>query len=928
MADMVTLKINGQTVTVPRGTYILQAAKMAGIDVPNFCYQPELRPWGSCRICTVEILGRRGGLIESCATPVREGMEVATHSPACIDARQQILRLYLVDHALDCAICDASGECFLQDYTYEHGIDENPYRRPKRKSPTLHFSDLIDYNWDRCIMCARCSRVCEEVVGATALSFSSRGLESEITPAYGDSLYQTPCTHCGMCIQVCPVGALTDRTYGNHPWRVEKTQTICSYCSVGCTLEMWREDQDLVKVQGPWEVGVNQGWTCVKGRWGHDHVKAEERLTRPLIRRNGRLEPATWDEALGLVATRLAGYQGDQFAALASSRATNEETYLFQQFVRAVMGTNNIEHDTRRTHGATLAALPAAFGTAAATNSMEEILEAGCIMLVGSNIAEAQPVMSYSVVRAVKGREARLIVINPTKPTILGDLATLWLAPRPGTDALLLSGIARVIVDEGLADETFIGERTEQSAAWRERLAALDLGAVAIVTGVPLADIQAAARLYATGGRGPDRKPERGWPASMLLYGTGLTQQPDGAAAVRVACNLALLTGNVGRRASGVIPLRLEANEQGATDLGALADLLPGGVSVGDEMARAACGMSWLTRWEEPLLGAHRIEALPAEPGLKLPALWSAVSAGQVKAMYIFGDNPALADPGAAAALEQLEFLVVQETFLSETAQLADVILPGLTAVEKNGTFTNNDRRIQRVKAVLAPVGRSRADDEIIASLARRLGYRLEQRHPAAIMDEIAQLVPSYHGVNYYRLEQQGLQWPVPAVEHAGTGMLHAERFATASGKAAFGLVDLVWPVGEQPALTLVLGDSLFQWRTGVVSQHSANLTMLEGDPRVEINPFDATRLGVQDGAWVQLTTRHGALRARAMVTPATNAGYLYMDAQWAAAPGGLLTGAAGELSQKSIPANLALEEGGARGTALLHAGTGRSGIL
>jgi predicted molibdopterin-dependent oxidoreductase YjgC len=350
-------------------------------------------------------------------------------------------------------------------------------------------------------------------------------------------------------------------------------------------------------------------------------------------------------------------------------------------------------------------------------------------------------------------------------------------------------------------------------------------------------------------------------------------------------------------------------------------------VTVKDEMARAACGLAWLGRWVEPQLGARRIESLPAEPGLRLPELWTAVSEGRVKAMYIVGDDPALADPGAAAALAQLELLVVQETFLSETAQLAEVVLPDLTAAEKNGTFTSNDRHIQRLKPALSPVGRSRPGDEIIRGLAARLGYRCELEDPAAILAEIARLVPSYHGVSAERLERGGVQWPVTSTEHSGTPYLFGERFATPSGRAVFGRVALTLPVASS-ALTLTVGDSLYQWRTGVVSQHSRPLRRLEGDPRVEINPSDAERLGVADGRWVRLTTAHGALRARAMVTPATTPGVLYMDAQSAVAPTALLTAPAGALSGRAVAVGLALEEESGGASSLLHAGTGRSGVL
>ena len=505
---MVTGTINGQEVTVPAGTVILEAARMAGIEIPNLCFQPLLRAWGSCRICTVEILGKRGGLIESCATPLTDGMEVLTHSPEVMQARQFILQMYLIDHALDCPTCDKSGECYLQDNTYLHNIHANPYRRPKFAQPYTHFSELIDYKWDRCIMCNRCTRVCDEVIGVTAIEGAYRSLEATIAPAYGADLTETLCTSCGMCIAVCPVGALTDRHFGHHPWELDTTETICGFCDVGCTLNVEANRGLVRRVTNLWERGTNHGYLCERGKWGHEQVQHQDRLFYPTIRRaalgreavHSRDRPGT--KPSSCVAESLAHYQGDQFAALVSPDATNEEAYVAQVFTRAVMASPHVDRYLGPAQAAVARATSDGLGVDVSnTNNMQELfsdVKAG--LVVGPNIGKAAPVASYWFYHSQLYREAKYVVISHDDYP-LGWRSPIYLKPNPGTTAVLLNGIARAIVEDGLARAE--AERDPGLAAWRASLGAYDLERVAAITGITGRLIRDAAMLYATGGAGP-----------------------------------------------------------------------------------------------------------------------------------------------------------------------------------------------------------------------------------------------------------------------------------------------------------------------------------------------------------------------------------------------------------------------------------------
>lgn len=748
---MVTGKINDQDVTVPAGTTILEAARLANIEVPNLCYQPKLRPWGSCRICTVEILGKRGGLIESCATPLGEGMEVLTHSEPVENARQFVLQMYLIDHALDCPTCDKSGECYLQDNTYLSNVNTNPYRRPKFVHPYRHFSDLIDFKHDRCIMCTRCTRVCDEVIGVTAIEATARSIESTISPAFGQDLSDTLCTNCGMCIAVCPVGALTDRHFAHHPWELDTTETICGGCDVGCTLNIETSKGVVRRVTNLWERGVNHGYTCFDGNWGHERIQSPDRLKYPRVNaENGFSYEITWDDAVDSIAATLKNYQGGEFAALISPDSANEDAFVTQSFTRVVMGSNNIDRNLTRAQSAVEAANRASFGKdVVSTNNFQELFsDVQSALVVGPDIGKHAPVASYWFYHARLYREAKMVVVSEDEFPLCWR-SDYWLKPNPGTTTLVLSAMARHITDLKLdlvAEDTLPG-----LTRWREQVQTVDIDTVATQSGVSADDIRSAAELYATGGKGTGNASEAGvYPPSTLYHTSAhiLDSSADDPATVTLACNhLALITGNLGRPGGGISSPRGPANYQGVTDMGATPRYLPGGTAID------ASGI----------------------PGIDRTGLAAAIRRGEIRAMYIegnFGAHSAQIDEDLLDALSSLEFLVVAESYQTALAAKAHVLLPLAISLEVDGTMTNMDRTVQRVRATVPAAGEAKSASAFLPVIAREMGVELGIDGPSAAMAQIGASVPEYAGVTYARLERQGLNVPVASFADVGSAIL------------------------------------------------------------------------------------------------------------------------------------------------------------
>lgn len=842
----INLIIDGQNITTPAGRTILEAALENGIYIPNLCHHPDLVPSGNCRMCMVEIEGRRGQII-SCKTPAEEGMNVRTESEDIKLIRQTTLELLHVNHTQDCTSCAQNNSCGLQEVTAYVGINEERFRRMRPTKLELepdNSNPFFSLDHNKCIMCGICIRTCDEVQGVNALDYGFRGFNT-IVSTFGDrTIKESVCESCGECVVRCPVGALYIRD-AILPTR--EVKTVCTYCGVGCSIFLGVRGNKVVSVRGDRDSIVNKGRLCVKGRFGFGFINHHERLTVPLIRKNGVLTESTWDEALNLIAGKFSEARGSAFATLTSAKATNEDNYVIQKFARVVMGTNNVDHCARLCHSPTVAGLAQSFGSGAMTNSIDEFLTASTIFSIGSNTTAAHPIIGLHIKEA-KRHGAKIIVANP-KEIDLVRFADIYLQHRPGTDVVLLMGMVKVIIDNGLADRKFIEERCNGYEELEESLKDYDLTYVETVTGVPASKIEKAAVMYAS------NKP------ASLLYAMGITQHTNGTDNVLAVSNLALVTGSLGHESAGVNPLRGQNNVQGACDMGGLPNVYPGYQMVENSEVREKFEKAWGAKLD-PVKGITHTE------------IFDQIEKGKIKALYQVGENPVLSEADAnhvKRALDKLGFFVVQDIFMNETAHYADVVLPAACFAEKDGTFTNTERRVQRVRKAVDAPGEAWCDWAIAAEIAKRMGAAgFDYNNSSEIMDEISSVTPIYGGISFDRLNGDGLQWPCKTADDPGTKFLHAESFPLPEGKAR--LFPLIYraavelPDEEYPIL-LTTDRSLYHYHTSTMTRKVEGLELLDGEELLRINEADARRMGIKSGDILSVTSRRGKVRVKADVT-------------------------------------------------------------
>ena len=931
----ISITINGNRVQVPDGATVLDAVNASSTYIPQLCKDPDMKAIGACRTCLVQVEGMRG-FPASCSVPATDGMVVRTDTPDVERIRAGVLELTLAmlpsDNPAQPVVTSAirgDGEYGQLTRAARHYDLDGSRWQPRSREDTDTSNPVFNIGMESCILCARCVNACQEehqFIGA--IDFLGAGGSGRIGTFMDKPLVDSICTTCGQCLSVCPTGAIQAKTTVSQspivtepeaaPFPVpvpddtevtvaKNVSTTCSYCGVGCGIKVQVGDGDeIVAVEDDPDNRSSVGMLCVKGRFGASFVHHPDRLTTPLIKENGEFREASWDEALDLVADKLVNYRNDNFGTLCSAKATNEDGYVQQKFTRLLMQTNNIDHCTRLCHSPSVEAMLATLGSGATSNSYTDYENAGCLVVIGCDPTSNHPVAASRMRRAVVERGAKLIVINPRRIDMC-DYADLWLRPYPGTDVALLNGMAKVVLDEGLADEEFVANRTEGFEDWQRIVDNYLPERVAEITGVSAEDLKEAARMYARppfpsrlpsplaplpggegnlpttnsgplpGGEGPG---VRDYAGSCLIWGMGITQHTNGTPNAHGLLNLALVTGQLGRPGSGVSPLRGQNNVQGCGDAGCLPDNLPGYQGYRPEV---------MTKFEE----AWGDRPLPGVRGLVITEIVRSIAQDDgVKAMYITGENPMLSEPDlneAAELFHKLEFLVVQDLFMHETAQIADVVLPATSFAEKDGTFTNSERRVQRIRKAVEPRGQSRPDWEIICDLGRRMCRKLElpledqfsYTHPSEIFDEMARLTPLLSGISYERLEQEGgIQWPCPTPDHPGTPQLYAESFPRGDRARFLGYEQ--GPLSdERPSrrypLILNTGRVLYHWHGGTLTRRVSGLLARAPELEVSINPDDGEKFGITDGQAIRVFSRRGQLTGKAFFTDRMRAGEIFI---------------------------------------------------
>jgi len=870
----VTLEIDGVSVTVPAGTSVMRAAAEAGVGVPKLCATDSLKAFGSCRLCLVEIEGRRG-YPASCTTPVEAGMKVRTQSEKLGDLRRGVMELYISDHPLDCLTCPTNGNCELQDMAGVVGLREVRYNDGAGTAPPIaththlakdESNPYFTYDPSKCIVCNRCVRACEETQGTFALTISGRGFDSRVAAGTSQPFMESDCVSCGACVQACPTATLTETSVIQLGQASHSKITTCAYCGVGCSFKAEMKGNEVVRMVPYKDGAANEGHACVKGRFAWGYATHKDRILKPMIRARitDPWREVSWEEAIGYAASQFRRIQAehgkDSIGGIVSSRCTNEEGYLVQKLVRAAFGNNNVDTCARVCHSPTGYGLKTTIGESAGTQTFRSVAKADVIMVIGANPTDGHPVFASRMKRRLRAG-ARLIVVDPRRIDLVESphiRADYHLQLRPGTNVAVVTSIAHVIVTEGLLAEQFIAERCEDRAfqQWRDFVALPENSPEALEaeTGVPAEQLRGAARLYATGGN------------AAIYYGLGVTEHAQGSTTVMGIANLAMATGNIGREGVGVNPLRGQNNVQGSCDIGSFPHELPGYRHVSDSTVRGSFEAAW------------NVEINP-EPGLRIPNMFEAAITGSFRGLYCQGEDIVQSDPNTqhvAEALSSMECIVVQDIFLNETAKYAHVFLPGSSFLEKDGTFTNAERRISRVRKVMPPKA-GYSDWEATILLSNALGYPMHYNHPSEIMDEIARLTPTFAGVSYKKLEELGsIQWPCNAEAPEGTPTMHVDTFVRGKGKFIITkYVPTSEKVNRKYPLILTTGRILSQYNVGAQTRRTHNVHWHDED-RLEIHPHDAEERGIKDGDWVGIQSRAGETVLRAIVSERMQPGVVY----------------------------------------------------
>ena len=864
----VSLDIDGIEVTVPAGTSVMRAAAQAGVAVPKLCATDSLDAFGSCRLCVVDIDGRKG-TPASCTTPCEDGMVVHTQTPHVAKIRRGVMELYISDHPLDCLTCPANGDCELQDMAGVVGLREVRYGfegENHLEAPKDESNPYFTFDESKCISCSRCVRACGEVQGTFALTISGRGFGSKVTSGAGESFLESECVSCGACVQACPTATLQEKSVIELGMPTRTVKTTCAYCGVGCSFKAELRGNELVRMVPDKDGGANAGHSCVKGRFAWGYASHPDRITSPMVRESitDPWREVSWDEAIDYAALRLKeiqhAYGIDSIGGITSSRCTNEEVYVVQKMIRAAFGNNNVDTCARVCHSPTGYGLKQTFGTSAGTQDFASVEDADVIVVIGANPTDAHPVFASRMKRRLRAG-AGLIVIDPRRIDLVKSAhiaASHHLQLQPGTNVAVVNAISHVVATEGLIDREFVAERCDLAsfAAWEEfiRLPENSPEHLAEQTGVPAETVRAAARAYAEA------------PNAAIYYGLGVTEHSQGSTMVMAMANLAMATGNIGRSGVGINPLRGQNNVQGACDMGSFPHEFPGYRHVSDDTVREQFESLWST-------------SLRGEPGLRIPNMLDAATVGEFRAIYIQGEDIAQSDPNTAhvkAALAAMDLVIVQDLFINETAAFAHVFLPGTSFLEKDGTFTNAERRINRVRPVM-PSRTGKSEWEATCALATALGYPMHYDNAAQIMDEIASITPTFAGVSFEMLDRVGsVQWPCNAASPTGTPIMHVDAFVR--GKGQFITTPYV-PTDERSTrkfpLLLTTGRILSQYNVGAQTRRTANVIWHPED-LLDMHESDAEVRGISDGTWVEVSSRAGRTAMRARISDEVPPGVVY----------------------------------------------------